>query len=75
VYKVTRGRRTGLTVPRDVGSSPQGSPPALASAGGRRGQRFNLFGGRWRTVQLLHVVNIDGGFSPGATGHRELLLL
>jgi len=34
-----------LTVSRGVGSSPQGSPRALASAGRRRGQRSNLLGG------------------------------
>jgi hypothetical protein len=34
---------------RGVGWSPQGSPQALASAGSRRSQRFNLCGGaRWR---------------------------
>ncbi len=36
---------TPLTVSRDVASSPQGSPRALALAGGRKGQRSNLWGG------------------------------
>jgi hypothetical protein len=47
LYRVTgtRVRRTGLTVPRGVGGSPQGSPQALAMTGRRRGQRSNLFGG------------------------------
>ncbi len=34
-----------LTVSRGVGSSTQGSPRSLASAGRRRGRRSNLLGG------------------------------
>jgi hypothetical protein len=45
LYRVARVLWTGLTITRGVGSSPQGSPRALASAGRRRGQRSNLFGG------------------------------
>jgi hypothetical protein len=45
LYRVTRVCRTDLTVPRGVGSSPQGSPRTLALAGRRKGQRSNLFGG------------------------------
>ncbi len=34
LYRLTRVRRTGLTVSRGVDSSPQGFPRALASVGG-----------------------------------------
>jgi hypothetical protein len=44
LYRLTRVRRTGLTISRGIDSSPQGSPPPLASAGRRRGQRSNLLG-------------------------------
>jgi hypothetical protein len=44
LYRVDTVRLTGLTITRGVGSSPQGSPRALASAGRRRGQRSNLCG-------------------------------
>ncbi len=36
---------TTVNVTRDVANSPQSSPRALASAGRRRGQRSNLWGG------------------------------
>ncbi len=65
LYRVTRVRRTGLTVPRGVGGSPQGSPRALAMTGRRRGQRSNLFGGaRWRDG--YHVCGgCEGAVGPG----------
>ncbi len=65
LYRVDRVRSTGLTVTRGIGSSPQGSPRSLASAGRRRGQRSNLFGGAHCRDGYCVYGGCEGTAGPG----------
>ncbi len=66
-------RPTGLTVNQGCSWSPPGSNWALASAGRRRGQRSNLWGGdRWRYGYRC-CGDRDGASGPGCAKNRSAI--